>query len=282
SHVTATGSAVPAGAPQHGRSSRRGRRSTRSQDRLRSPSGRRTTTRSGSTRPRSPLPREISRSTAASSSVTRKASRPASSGRSRHGASGPASAQSPTTSGSTPPVRECGSRMPAGASQSTTRTGGSASRGARAGWPLGVHAIGDLANREALDAFESTKEVWAPLGLRQRIEHAQCLADEDIGRFTEIGVACSVQFSHAPSDRDLADRFWAERAEGVYAFRSLLDSGGLLAIGSDATVEELDLLDGLRAVVLRTVDDRPAWHPEQALRIEDALRAATVNPAWLA
>src|SRR6266487_5226872 len=77
------------------------------------------------------------------------------------------------------------------------------SRAARAGWPVGVHAIGDLANREALDAFESTKEVWAPLGLRQRIEHAQCLADEDIGRFTEIGVACSVQFSHAPSDRDL-------------------------------------------------------------------------------
>ncbi|TML21666.1 MAG: hypothetical protein E6G28_07895 [Actinobacteria bacterium] len=63
------------------------------------------------------------------------------------------------------------------------------SRAARAGWPVGVHAIGDLANREALDAFESTKEVWAPLGLRQRVEHAQCLADEDIGRFTEIDVA---------------------------------------------------------------------------------------------
>ncbi len=156
------------------------------------------------------------------------------------------------------------------------------SRAARAGWPVGVHAIGDLANREALDAFESTKEVWAPLGLRQRIEHAQCLADEDIGRFTEIGVACSVQFSHAPSDRDLADRLWAERADGVYAFRSLLDSGALLVNGSDAPVEELDPLAGLRAGVLRTIDERPAWHPEQALRIEDALRAATVNPAWLA
>ena len=156
------------------------------------------------------------------------------------------------------------------------------SRAARAGWPVGVHAIGDLANREALDAFESTKEVWAPLGLRQRIEHAQCLADEDIGRFTEIGVACSVQFSHAPSDRDLADRFWAERADGVYAFRSLLDSGALLANGSDAPVEELDPLAGLRAGVLRKIDERPAWHPEQALTIEDALRAATVNPAWLA
>ena len=80
--------------------------------------------------------------------------------------------------------------------------------GVRAGWPVAVHAIGDLANREALDAFEETREEWAPLGLRQRIEHAQLLAEEDVGRFAELGVAASVQFSHAPSDRDLADRIW--------------------------------------------------------------------------
>jgi predicted amidohydrolase YtcJ len=155
-------------------------------------------------------------------------------------------------------------------------------RGARAGWPVGVHAIGDLANREALDAFEATKDEWAPLGLRQRIEHAQCLAPEDLRRFAELGVTCSVQFSHAPSDRDLADRFWSEQGDGVYAFRSLLESGALLANGSDAPVEELDPLGGLRAGVLRTIDERPAWHPEQALSIEDAVRAATINPAWLA
>jgi predicted amidohydrolase YtcJ len=155
-------------------------------------------------------------------------------------------------------------------------------RGARAGWPVGVHAIGDLANREALDAFEATKEAWAPLGLRQRIEHAQCLAPEDVARFAEIGVACSVQFSHAPSDRDLADRFWSEQADGVYAFRSLLESGALLANGSDAPVEELDPLAGIRAGVLRSIDERPAWHPEQAVSVEEALRATTVDPAWLA
>ena len=154
--------------------------------------------------------------------------------------------------------------------------------GARAGWPVGVHAIGDRANREALDAFEATRDEWAPLGLRQRIEHAQCLAPEDIERFAEIGVACSVQFSHAPSDRDLADRFWGERAEGAYAFRSLWDSGALVANGSDAPVEELDPLAGIRAGVLRTIDERPGWHPEQTLTVEQALQAATVNPAWLA
>jgi predicted amidohydrolase YtcJ len=154
-------------------------------------------------------------------------------------------------------------------------------RAARAGWPVSVHAIGDRANREALDAFEATRDEWAPLGLRQRIEHAQCVAPEDLARFAELGVACSVQFSHAPSDRDLADRFWGERTEGAYAFRSLWDSGALVANGSDAPVEELDPLAGIRAGVLRTIDDRPAWHPEQRLTIEEALLATTVNPAWL-
>ena len=154
-------------------------------------------------------------------------------------------------------------------------------RAARAGWPVSVHAIGDRANREALDAFEATSEEWAPLGLRQRIEHAQCLAPEDLPRFAEIGVACSVQFSHAPSDRDLADRFWAGRTEGAYAFRSLWDSGALVANGSDAPVEELDPLAGIRAGVLRTIDARPAWHPEQRVSIEEALLASTVSPAWL-
>ena len=155
-------------------------------------------------------------------------------------------------------------------------------RGARAGWPVGVHAIGNRANREALDAFEATRDAWAPLGLRQRIEHAQCLAAEDVGRFAALGVTCSVQFSHAPSDRDLADRFWAEHVDGVYAFRSLLESGVVLANGSDAPVEELDPLAGIRAGVLRTIDDRPPWHSEQALTIEEALRATTVSPVWLA
>ena len=153
--------------------------------------------------------------------------------------------------------------------------------GARLGWPVGVHAIGDRANREALDAFESTRDVWAPLGLRHRIEHAQCLAPEDVGRFAALGVACSVQFSHAPSDRDLAERFWPEQVDGAYAFRSLWDSGALVANGSDAPVEELDPLAGIRAGVLRTIDERPAWHPEQCLTIEEALVATCVNPAWL-
>ena len=155
-------------------------------------------------------------------------------------------------------------------------------RGAEAGFPVAVHAIGDRANREALDAFETTRASWQPLGLRQRIEHAQCVAPDDLARFASIGVACSVQFSHAPSDRDLAERFWADRLDGTYAFRSLLESGALVANGSDAPIEELDPLAGVRAGVRRTIDDRPAWRPEEALTVEQAFHATTVAPAWLA
>jgi predicted amidohydrolase YtcJ len=155
-------------------------------------------------------------------------------------------------------------------------------RAAGAGWPVAVHAIGDRANREALDAFESTRDEWHPRGLRPRIEHAQCLDPTDLPRFAELGVACSVQFSHAPSDRDLAERFWPERLEGAYAYRSLLASGAVVANGSDAPIEELDPLAGIRAAVTRTIDDRAGWRMQEALTVEQALHATTVAPAWLA
>lgn len=154
-------------------------------------------------------------------------------------------------------------------------------RGAERGWPVGVHAIGDQANRNALDAFEATRDAWEPKGLRHRIEHAQCLAPEDVPRFAALGIACSVQLSHAPSDRDLAERFWPDRLEGTYAFGSLLESGALLANGSDAPVEELDPLAGIAAGVLRSIDERPAWRPEEALTVEQALHATCVAPTWL-
>jgi predicted amidohydrolase YtcJ len=155
-------------------------------------------------------------------------------------------------------------------------------RGAAAGFPVAVHAIGDRANREALDAFEETRDEWAPKGLRQRIEHCQLLAPEDLPRFAGLGVACSVQFSHAPSDRDLADRFWAGKTDGAYAFRSLIASGAVVANGSDAPIEELDPLAGIRAGVRRTIDGRGPWHEEQCLTVDQAFQATSVAPAWLA
>ncbi|HUJ92691.1 MAG TPA: amidohydrolase [Gaiellaceae bacterium] len=147
--------------------------------------------------------------------------------------------------------------------------------GAEAGWPVAVHAIGDRANREALDAFERTHDLWAPRGLRPRIEHAQCLAPEDVARFAELGVAASVQFSHAPSDEELAKRFWPDRLDRAYSFRSLLDAGALVANGSDAPVEELDPWAGVIAGVL------DHWREDQRLTLEEALHATCVAPARL-
>jgi predicted amidohydrolase YtcJ len=147
--------------------------------------------------------------------------------------------------------------------------------GAEAGWPVGVHAIGDAANRAALDAFERSREAWQPRGLRQRIEHAQCLDPEDVSRFGELGVAASVQFSHAPSDEALAKRYWADRLDRTYSFRSLLESGALLANGSDAPVEELEPWAGVVAAVL------DHWRDEQRLPLDQALHAVCVAPAWL-
>ena len=155
-------------------------------------------------------------------------------------------------------------------------------RAAAAGFPVGVHAIGDLANRDALDAFEATRDAWEPLGLRQRIEHAQLLAPEDVAalrgaRRHGVGPvqprAVGPRSRRAPLGRPDRPRVRVAVA---------LDAGALLVNGSDAPIEELDPWAGVVAGVLRTLDDRPAWHPEQAVTIEEALRATTVNPAWLA
>jgi predicted amidohydrolase YtcJ len=147
----------------------------------------------------------------------------------------------------------------------------------RAGFALAVHAIGDQANRDALDAFAAA----ATPGARHRIEHAQCVAPEDVARFAALGITASVQYTHATSDRDLVERIWPDRMEHAYPFRSLWEAGARLAGGSDAPVEELDPLAGLRAAVLRTDSERPPWRPEQAIPAAAALESFTVAPAWL-
>jgi predicted amidohydrolase YtcJ len=140
---------------------------------------------------------------------------------------------------------------------------------ARRDLPVAVHAIGDLANREALDAFERTRRLWEPRGLRHRIEHAQCVHPDDQPRFAALDVTASVQYSHAVSDREIAARLWAERLGHAYPYRQLLDAGARLAAGSDAPVEELDPLAGLAAA------------RECGLSPEEALASFTTAPAYL-
>ncbi|MEQ1735823.1 MAG: amidohydrolase family protein, partial [Rhodoglobus sp.] len=133
-----------------------------------------------------------------------------------------------------------------------------------------VHAIGDDANRLALDAFEA-------LGLSGRIEHAQLVTWDDVSRFARLGVAASVQPEHAMDDRDVADRFWAGRTDRAFALASLLTAGVELLFGSDAPVAPLDPWVTIAAAVGRGRGREP-WHPEQRIGVADAL-AASVQSA---
>lgn len=139
-------------------------------------------------------------------------------------------------------------------------------RATDAGLGVAVHAIGDRANTLVLDAFER-------VGVTGRIEHAQVVRPADIPRFAQLGVVASIQPAHQPDDRDVADVYWPHIGDQVYPYASLLVAGATLELGSDAPVAPLDPWDGIASAVTRTDDDRPAWHPAQALTVEQAITA---------
>jgi predicted amidohydrolase YtcJ len=141
-------------------------------------------------------------------------------------------------------------------------------RAIAAGLECAIHAIGDRANALSLHAFSRT-------GAQGSIEHAQLLDDDDVRRFAEMSVVASVQPEHALDDRDVADRYWAGRTRRAFPLRALLDSGAVLALGSDAPVAPLDPWVTIAAAVHRSRDGRPRWHPEQEITVSEALAAST-------
>jgi predicted amidohydrolase YtcJ len=154
----------------------------------------------------------------------------------------------------------------------------------KAGLQVFIHAIGDEANLRILDIYKSVAEKNGPRDRRFRIEHAQHLRPSEIPRFGQQKVIASMQPYHAADDgRWCGKRLGHERSKGAYAFRSLLDSGAVLAFGSDWTVAPLDPLTGLKAAVTRqTLDDKHpnGWMPEQKITLDEALRAYTVGSAY--
>lgn len=153
------------------------------------------------------------------------------------------------------------------------------------GFQVAVHAIGDRANRMVLDAFEQIQN-GRPSALRNRIEHAQVIALDDIPRFARLGVIASMQPTHATSDMNMAeDRIGPERTRGAYAWRRLLDSGATIASGSDFPVESPNPFLGLYAAVTR--QDRAGrpergWYADQALSRAEALDSFTLAAAYAA
>ncbi|MBI2300514.1 MAG: amidohydrolase [Armatimonadetes bacterium] len=157
-------------------------------------------------------------------------------------------------------------------------------RAAAAGIPSAVHAIGDRAVREVLDAFAAAREVEGARSLRHRIEHAQVIHPADLRRFAELEVIASMQPIHATQDMPMVDRHWGARGRYAYAFRTLLSSGARLAFGSDAPVESLSPFVGLHAAVTRRrADGSPGeegWYAEERLTWGEALAGYTVGAAW--
>jgi predicted amidohydrolase YtcJ len=160
---------------------------------------------------------------------------------------------------------------------------------AASGLSMTGHAIGDRALHEILDGFEQLRvyerEHNLP-ALRHRIEHVQILHPDDAKRLGQLGIVASMQPIHAISDMLAADKYWGERVNLAYSWRTQLDSGATLAFGSDAPVEVPNPFLGLRAAVTRRRPDGlpgpEGWHPEQRLSMREALEAYTVGAAYAA
>ena len=156
-----------------------------------------------------------------------------------------------------------------------------------AGIQVNTHAIGDRGNKLLLDWYE---EVFAThpekTDLRWRDEHTQILHVEDIPRYAELGVIPSMQPSHAIGDLYFApDRLGPDRLDGAYAWRALIDSGAIIAGGSDAPVERGDpLIEFYAAVARKSLDgfSNEDWRPAQAVTREEALKMFTIWPAFAA
>jgi predicted amidohydrolase YtcJ len=157
---------------------------------------------------------------------------------------------------------------------------------AQAGFQVGIHSIGDRANRQVMDLLERVqRELPNARGLRMRIEHAQILDAAEVPRFGKLGVIASMQPTHATSDMPWAEsRIGAARvAEGAYVWRSLLDAGAVIAAGSDAPVEDLNPMLGLYAAVTRQDSaGMPAggWTPGQRMTRAEALASFTRHAAF--
>ncbi|MEM6784243.1 MAG: amidohydrolase [Bacteroidota bacterium] len=154
------------------------------------------------------------------------------------------------------------------------------------GLQVNTHAIGDRANQVVLDAYGQAMEDVPGNRGRHRIEHAQVATLDDLDRLVALDVIASMQPTHATSDMPWAeDRVGPERILGAYAWRTVLDAGGRLALGSDFPVERVDPLLGFYAAVTRQdAAGRPegGWYPDQRLTREEALRGFTLDAAYAA
>ena len=152
------------------------------------------------------------------------------------------------------------------------------------GFQIAFHAIGDRANRLALDTFAAIREANGARDRRDRVEHAQIIALDDIPRFAALGVIASMQPCHLLDDERWAEsRIGNERVKGGYAWNSLEKSGAHLAFGTDYPVESVNPLRGLYACATRELPDGGppgGWQPQEKLPLETCIREYTSGAAY--
>jgi predicted amidohydrolase YtcJ len=159
---------------------------------------------------------------------------------------------------------------------------------ARAGFQVGIHAIGDRANRQVMDVFERVqREVPGSRALRMRVEHAQILDAAEIPRFARLGVIASMQPTHATSDMPWAPaRIGNARVEeGAYVWHKLLGAGAVIASGSDFPVEEANPMLGFYAAITRqdsAGNPGGGWMPRERMTRDEALASFTRHAAFAA
>lgn len=153
------------------------------------------------------------------------------------------------------------------------------------GYQVGIHAIGDHANREVLDSYAAAYKLHPDgIRLRNRVEHAQIVSLQDIPRYVPLHLIASMQPTHATSDMNMAeDRIGRDRIQGAYAWQRFLKQGTIVAGGSDFPVESPNPFYGLYSAVTREDHEgQPpgGWYPEQDMTLVEALRAFTLDAAY--
>ena len=157
----------------------------------------------------------------------------------------------------------------------------------KAGFQLGIHAIGDAGNREVLDFLEAEFKADPNTARnRHRIEHAQVISPEDQPRFARLGVIASMEPPHAVEDKTWAeDRLGPQRILGAYAWRTLRRDGARLTFNADNPGSDHSIFYGLHSAITRQdkqLQPPGGWYPEQRLTIEEAIRAYTSWSAYAA
>jgi len=161
------------------------------------------------------------------------------------------------------------------------------SKSMKAGYQVAIHAIGDRANRIALNAIETALKESPTPDHRMRIEHAQILSSEDIPRFAKLEIIPSMQPIHCPMDMGFTEvRVGPKRVKGAYVWKSLIEGGSKIAAGADTPAFPVDYTNplwGIYAAITRQ-DNKGnplgGWYPEQKVSRLDALKMYTINAAY--